>query len=65
MIAFMVLLGVVAFILYRFKAELQEGYAYAGRAAAPLRSKVLPVPPALSGYSSKVFSILSTTRRVG
>jgi len=55
MMAFIVLLGVGAFILYRFDSQIKEGYAYAGRAAAPLRSKVLPVPQAYLDILQKYF----------
>jgi MtfA peptidase len=55
MIIFIVLLGIGAFILYRFNSNLKEGYAYAGRAAAPLRSKVLPVPQAYRDILERYF----------
>ena len=42
--ALLILSGVVAFIVYRFKQEVKESYRYAGRTAAPVRSRLLPVP---------------------
>lgn len=45
MIPFLILSGVIALIVFRFKLELEEGYKYVGRASAPIRSKLLPVPP--------------------
>jgi MtfA peptidase len=55
MITFIVLLGIGAFILYRFDSKIKEGYAYAGRAAAPLRTKVLPVPHVYKDILQKYF----------
>jgi MtfA peptidase len=55
MITFIVLLAVGAFFLYRFDRQIKEGYAYAGRAAAPLRTKVLPVPQAYRDILQKYF----------
>ena len=44
MFGFIFAIGVVGFIVYRFKTELREGYSQAGRAAAPLKTMMLPVP---------------------
>ena len=44
MIALLILSGVIVFIVYRFKQEVKESYRYAGRTAAPVRSRILPVP---------------------
>jgi len=59
MIIFIVVLGIGAFILYRFDSKLKQGYEYAGRAAAPLRSKVLPVPQAYRDILEKYFPYYS------
>ena len=55
MITFIVLLGIGAFIVYRFDSELKKGYDYAGQAAAPLRSKILPVPQTYRDILQKYF----------
>lgn len=52
---FIVLLGIGAFVVYRFDKQLKQSYAYAGRTAAPLRSKLLPVPKAYSAILEKYF----------
>ncbi|WP_276367452.1 zinc-dependent peptidase [Chryseolinea sp. H1M3-3] len=54
MISFVIVL-VVAFAIYRFDKELKESYLYAGRVAAPLRSKVLPIPQAYRDILQKYF----------
>lgn len=55
MIIFFVILGIGALVIYRFDKQLKESYAYAGRAAAPLRVKVLPVPQAYRDILQKYF----------
>lgn len=55
MIAFIIVLGVVGIIAYQFNRELKESYAYAGRVAAPLRSRALPVPPVYKEILQKYF----------
>jgi Mlc titration factor MtfA (ptsG expression regulator) len=55
MIPFFFLLGIGAFIIYRFDKELKAGYSYAGRAAAPLRSKVFPIPQVYRDALEKYF----------
>jgi hypothetical protein len=45
----------IAFIVYRFNKELREGYASAGRAAAPLRSKIFPIPLVYRNILQKYF----------
>lgn len=55
MIALIVLIGIVGLIVYRFNRELKETYSFAGRAAAPLRSKVLPVPQIYRDILQKYF----------
>ncbi len=55
MITFVVLFGIVAVVVYHYQQQLKEGYAFAGRAAAPLRSKVLPVPQVYRDILEKYF----------
>lgn len=55
MIGFIVLLAIGAFVVYRFNRELMESYAIAGRATAPLRSRVLPVPQQYRDILQKYF----------
>ena len=55
MITVVVLFGIVAIIMYQYHRELKEGYAFAGRAAAPLRSRVLPVPQVYRDILQKYF----------
>jgi hypothetical protein len=55
------LMGISAFILYRFDSTLKEGYDYARRAAIPLRSKVLLIRACANEHeffsvSLKIFS---------
>lgn len=52
---FLFVSGAVAFIVYRFKVELKEGYAYADRAAAPLKTRVFPVPQQYRDILQKYF----------
>ena len=44
MIALLIISCVAALVMYRFQQEVQEGYKYAGRKVAPVRTWVLPVP---------------------
>jgi len=55
MIAILIVSCVVAFVAYRFQQEVQEGYQYAGRKAAPVKSWVLPVPPLYKNILQKYF----------
>jgi len=50
------LLASITLAAYRFKKELQEGYRYASRQAAPFRSAVLPVPQAYKEILQKYFT---------
>jgi len=54
MVVFLVA-GVAIFIIYYFKTELSEGYAHADRAAAPLKTMMLPVPPIYREILNKYF----------
>lgn len=56
MLVTIILSGAVLFIIYRFKIELREGYEYAGRAAAPVKSRVLPVPKEYKEILNKYFT---------
>ena len=44
MITILIISCVVAVIIFRFQQEVQEGYRYAGRKAAPVKTWMLPVP---------------------
>lgn len=55
MTAVLIITGIVAFLVYRFKSELQDGYTYAGRAAAPVRSRILPIPQRYKVLLQKYF----------
>lgn len=52
---FVIVSGVVIFIVYRYQKELGEGYEYAGRKAAPVRSQLLPVPQQYRDILQKYF----------
>jgi Mlc titration factor MtfA (ptsG expression regulator) len=65
MIPFFLIVGIGAFIIYRFNKELKEGYAYAGRAAAPLRSKMLPIPQVYRDVLEKYFSYYRQLDEIG
>lgn len=53
MVAAVVISCIVALVLYRFQQEVQVGYQYAGRKAAPVKSWVLPVPPSYKAILQK------------
>jgi Mlc titration factor MtfA (ptsG expression regulator) len=55
MITFLVFFGVISLIAYRFRQEVQEGYRYAGRKAAPVKNVVLPVPQQYKDILQKYF----------
>jgi Mlc titration factor MtfA (ptsG expression regulator) len=55
MLVILIASGVVIFVAYYFKSELSEGYAEAGRAAAPLKTALLPVPPVYRQILQKYF----------
>ena len=46
---------VVAVVIYRFQREVKEGYRYAGRKAAPVRTWMLPVPHLYKDILQKYF----------
>lgn len=55
MMWFLLMTGAVLFIVFRFSAEFREGYEMAGRVAAPVRSRLLPVPPYFRELLQKYF----------
>ena len=55
MIPFILFLGLGAFVIYRFNKQVKEGYYYAGRATAPLRTKVFPIPQAYRDILQKYY----------
>jgi MtfA peptidase len=44
MITFLIFSGVIVVVIYFYKEQVGQGYAYAGRQAAPVKTLVLPVP---------------------
>lgn len=56
MIAFLILSGVIALIVYRYQQDVWEGYKYAGRKAAPVKTLLLPVPVQYKQILQKYFS---------
>jgi MtfA peptidase len=48
--------GAVLYIVYRFKLELREGYEYVDRAAAPVKSRVLPISKEVKEILTKYFT---------
>jgi Mlc titration factor MtfA (ptsG expression regulator) len=55
MVTILIFSGVVAFIVYRFQQEVQAGYRFAERKAAPVRTWVLPVPQLYKDILQKYF----------
>ncbi len=55
MIPILIFSGVIALIAYRFQQEVQQGYRFAGRKAAPVRTWVLPVPQLYKDILQKYF----------
>ena len=55
MVLFLIISCVVAIVAYRFQHEVQEGYRYAGRKAAPVKTWMLPVPPLYKEILTKYF----------
>ena len=44
MVVTVVIVGVLVLVIYKYSVQLQEGYDYVNRAAAPIKSRLLPVP---------------------
>lgn len=64
MVTILIISCVIAVIVYRFQQEVQMGYRYAGRKAAPVKTWVLPVPPLYKDILQKYFrfyQLLSVT----
>lgn len=55
MITFLIISCVIALIAYRFQGEVQVGYRYAGRKAAPVKTWILPVPQLYKDILQKYF----------
>jgi hypothetical protein len=55
MATLLIVTGVIALLVYRFKLKVYEGYNYVGRAAAPVRSRILPVPQRYRSLLQKYF----------
>jgi Mlc titration factor MtfA (ptsG expression regulator) len=55
MITILIFFCFIAFIAYRFQQEVAEGYQYAGRKAAPVKTWVLPVPQLYKDILQKYF----------
>lgn len=56
MIVLLALVGIGAFVWYRYNTDLKKGYGAAVRTAAPLRAKMLPVPKGFKEILEKYFS---------
>ena len=55
MITFLMVSGVIILFVYRFQREVKEGYRLAGRKAAPVKSRILPVPQQYKDILQKYF----------
>lgn len=55
MITFLIISCIIAFVMYRFQQEVQQGYQYAGRKVAPVKTWVLPVPQLYKDILQKYF----------
>jgi MtfA peptidase len=55
MLTFLAISGLVVIFIYRFQKEVQEGYQYAGRKAAPVKTRLLPVPARFKEILEKYF----------
>jgi hypothetical protein len=55
MIVVFIIIGTILVVFVRYRLALEEGYAYVGRAAAPMRSRLLPVPPYYRELLGKYF----------
>src|SRR3990170_7497431 len=67
MITFLLISCVVALVVYRFQQEVQQGYRYAGRKAAPVKTWILPVPQLYKDILHKHFryyQLLSATDKI-
>ncbi|HET9487770.1 MAG TPA: zinc-dependent peptidase [Chryseosolibacter sp.] len=55
MIPLLIISCLVAFVAYRFQQEVQKGYQYAERRAAPVKTWILPVPRLYKDILQKYF----------
>lgn len=55
MITLLVISGVIIVTLFYYREEFEEGYSYAGRQAAPVKTIVLPVPQRYKEILQKYF----------
>ncbi|MEO7989592.1 MAG: zinc-dependent peptidase [Chryseolinea sp.] len=55
MVSVIIISGAVVLILFQFKSEIKESYTYAGCAAAPVKTKLLPVPKQYKDILQKYF----------
>lgn len=55
MIALLIVCCIIAVVAYRFQQKVQEGYQYAERKVAPVKSWVLPVPQLYKDILQKYF----------
>lgn len=56
MIAILCIVGVAIYLLYHYNNEVREGFRFADRKAAPIKSKVLPVPRRVHEILEKYFT---------
>lgn len=55
MVIILIISCLVAFVAYRFQQEVQQGYQYAERKAAPVKTWILPVPRLYKDILQKYF----------
>jgi len=55
MVTILIISCVIAVIAFRFQQEVRQGYQYAGRKAAPMKTWVLPVPQLYKDILEKYF----------
>lgn len=55
MVTAFVIVGVIGIFAIQFRTRLQDGYRYAGRASAPLRVRITPVPLHFKNLLEKYF----------
>src|SRR5687768_14360195 len=63
----LIVLIIVVLALFRYAQQLKFGYQYLDRQAAPVKAKLLPVPPAyreILGKYFKYYQLLSPSARV-
>ena len=55
MTALFLIAGIIVIAAFRYKGEIQEGYGAVVRSTGPIRSKVVPMPPAYREILTKYF----------